>query len=162
VAAKKGTSTEQVSGVLRAYNSTLMLAEPLLLDLWQELGLTVAQIRTLRWLQSRGPMGAGQLAERTQISPASLARILAKLEDDEMITRNTLKRDRRRVTVEITSLGRDTLRGRGILRGTLFELAAEKLDPTLRQQLTDALDAFHAALEEVATEDDIEYPRDHP
>jgi MarR family transcriptional regulator for hemolysin len=152
------TGDDSVRRLIHTYNSTLMLAEPLLLDLWQELGLTVAQIRILRWLGSRGPLGAGELAEATQISPASLARILSKLEESGLISRTTVRRDRRRVIVEMTSEGHDLLHGRGILRGTLFEEAAIRLDAKTRERLIEGLDTFHRALREIASDDAFEYP----
>jgi DNA-binding MarR family transcriptional regulator len=98
-------------------------------------------------------MGAGALSNLTGLSPASLARVLAKLEDEDLIARRVHRKDRRRVFVSITVHGRKILGTHGILRGTVFEDAAERLDPIIRSELIANLETFQAVLEECASDD---------
>ncbi len=144
------TEAESLSRFLRAYNDTLLIAEPILLDLWQSIGLTFAELRVLRWLRTRGPMAAGKLSEVTGIGAPSLARIFANLEDEGLIQRSVDADDRRRVEVAITPKGLVTLGGRGLLRGTIFEAASARLRRDVRDRLTADLNALRVALTEAA------------
>jgi DNA-binding MarR family transcriptional regulator len=57
-----------------------------------------------------GPMSAGELAAAERLQPQSLTRILAALEEQELITRAPDQADLRRSRLAITPLGLDVLR----------------------------------------------------
>ena len=150
IATSAPSDYEEVHAFLRAYNDILLLAEPLLMDLWQFRGLTFAQLRILRQLRTKGPTTASQLALLAGISGPSLARIVSRLEDDGLVERRIHRDDRRRIEVLITDQGRKRLGDRGMLTGTIFEKAAEVMPHELRVQLTDALANAHRYLEDAA------------
>ncbi len=90
--------------LLRAREAAMGLFRPML----AEYGLTEQQWRVLRTLASdRAPMDAGQLADTTFLLAPSLSRILAGLERQSLITRETSPDDGRRVVLSLSPPGRD-------------------------------------------------------
>jgi len=69
-------------------------------------GVTDQQWRIIRVLADFGPAEILTISELCVIHPASLSRILPKLEDDGYITRRTNEADKRRVIVSLTEEGR--------------------------------------------------------
>ena len=129
--------------LLRSVADLLVLAEPLQLRLWESAGVTVAQLRVLRVLADQAvPLPAGRLAGLAGMPQASLSRLLAKLEERDLVRRAVDPADRRRVEVELTAGGRSLLEASRLWRGTDFERAAEALSPAQREDLARALGAF--------------------
>jgi DNA-binding MarR family transcriptional regulator len=150
---KATLSDEGVVQLLRSYNDVMILAEPLLMELWQSAGLTFAQIRALRWLRASGPMSARELSDMTHIPGPSLTRLLTTLEDDGLVGRKIDLRDRRRIVVAITRRGRRVLgEHNNILGKSIFAVAALALAPEVREALTDNLQQFREALDRASLE----------
>jgi DNA-binding MarR family transcriptional regulator len=150
---KATLSDESVVQLLRSYNDVMILAEPLLLELWQSAGLTFAQIRALRWLRASGPMSARELSDATHIPSPSLTRLLTTLEDDGLVGRKIDLRDRRRIVVAITRRGRRVLGEHNNMLGkSIFATAALALPLETRATLTENLQAFREALDRAALE----------
>lgn len=142
---------EDVVDLLRSYNDLVILAEPLLLNLWQSVGLTFSQIRALRWIRSNGPLSARELAELTYTPAPSLTRLLSKLEDDGMVVRSIDRTDRRRILIAITAKGRKVLGEHyHLLGGTIFAKAAQTMSPAVRAQLTKNLREFRAQIDKIS------------
>jgi DNA-binding MarR family transcriptional regulator len=143
--------TSDVRDLLRAYNDVMMFAEPILLELLHDAGLTFAEIRVLRWLRSMGPLSAGELADAARIPSPSLTRVLSKLEDQGLLDRALDGKDRRRITVSITRQGEAVLgHHNNLLGGTIFWDAASALPDAIRAQLTRNLQEFRTALDNMA------------
>jgi homoprotocatechuate degradation regulator HpaR len=70
-------------------------------------GITDQQWRIVRALEETDALEISQLGERTAIAPASLSRILPKLDARGLVTRRTNAADQRRVIVSLTPAGRD-------------------------------------------------------
>jgi DNA-binding MarR family transcriptional regulator len=75
-------------------------------------GLTVAQVRALFALDKDEAATAGEIAEKAQLSPASVTAMLDELERDGIVTRVRSDTDRRRVLVLLTDDGRAVLKKR--------------------------------------------------
>jgi len=73
--------------------------------LLSDVDLTEQQWRVLRVVQERGAIDPTQIAEEACLLLPSLTRILQKLEDKKMISRERDQRDRRRQVVTITETG---------------------------------------------------------
>jgi DNA-binding MarR family transcriptional regulator len=137
---------------LRAVLRFLSMSEPLTVDFWRSHELTLMQVRCLRLLRDEACF-AGDLARRLGMSPASLTRLLERLEGRGLVTRSTDPGDRRRVVVHITPTG-------ARLTGTIeFWLhtpafsALERLTVEDREHLADMLELFVAEMEAAVAQD---------
>lgn len=129
--------------VLRALADLLVLAEPLQQRLWDSACLSVAQLRVLRVLsEQHAPTAAGRVAGLAGISQASLSRLLAKLEQRELVRREVDADDRRRVSVSLTRAGQQLLESSRLWRGSEFDRAAAELSPAQRRAFVDAVATF--------------------
>lgn len=137
---EEGTSSPSVRDVLRTYADALILAEPLQLTLWSASGVTLMQLRVLRILCD-GPHPAGRLASLAGVQPASLSRVLDRLEAEGLVARQADAADRRRVAVEISAAGRRLL-GHRPWKGSPFEAAVLAMGPEERRAFIDAVDSF--------------------
>ncbi len=68
-------------------------------------GLTVAQAATLEALRGSEPVRLGPLARRLGITPSTLTRNLARLEDDGLLARDADPEDGRAARVRLTPAG---------------------------------------------------------
>jgi DNA-binding MarR family transcriptional regulator len=87
--------------------------------------MTSTQLSALGTVRRRGPIAVGELAEIEGVNPTMLSRILSKLEESAMITREPSAGDRRVIVAEITAAGR---RHHDRLRAQRSKLLAEHLD----------------------------------
>jgi DNA-binding MarR family transcriptional regulator len=136
---------ERVRDLLRAYNDTLVVAEPVLLEIWHSSDLTFTQLRILRWLRRHGAMSAGALSALAATPAASLTRMLARLEEAGLLVRRFDGADRRRILIEMTEAGIHAI-GRSVLLGTVFEEATRAMDPGERQRMAEDLYTLSARL----------------
>ncbi len=127
--------------VVLTYLETLSLGEPLLHQLWQASGTSLAQTRVLRLL-FQGGLTAGSLAEEAGLPKSSLSRILERLEERHLVVREWDRADRRRVYIRLTPEGEEVLRNwpRDVLRD--LTAAAEALSPEERRVFLHASRAF--------------------
>lgn len=72
----------------------------------QRAGLTEQQWRIIRLLLETGPLEPRQIGEQCRISSPSLAGVLTRLEQMELIKRSRVDRDLRRVSVSLTPRSR--------------------------------------------------------
>lgn len=117
---------EQSRQILRTLTDAVILIEPLQFKLWQSAGLTIAQIRLLRLLRE-GPQSPGQLAKQIGVLPASLTRMLDRLEEQGLVYRLIDPADRRRIEVLLKPEGRDLIGNHQIYRGSVFAEAAASM-----------------------------------
>jgi DNA-binding MarR family transcriptional regulator len=68
--------------------------------------LTLTQISALAIIWREGPITAGELAQREQVRPPSITRVVDGLEAAQMVVRKDNPADGRQVLVEITPDGR--------------------------------------------------------
>lgn len=94
--------------VVRAYLDVLALGEPFLFGLWQKSGVSLTQLRILRLLE-QSQHTAGSLANAAGLPKSSLSRVLIRLEDKNLVRRETDRTDRRRVHIILTDAGTGAL-----------------------------------------------------
>lgn len=110
-------------------------------------GITPSQLSALATVDRQGPLRSGELATAEGISPSSLTRIIAALEQQALLERTTDPTDRRVALVAIT------LRGRRLLqaardRGTQYVAGAlDRLDPDQLAMLAAAVPVLEALVE---------------
>jgi DNA-binding MarR family transcriptional regulator len=67
----------------------------------------IGQLAALGTVHNYGPLSAGELAEREQVQPPSMTKIIAALEDRGLVQRATHPVDRRQVLISSTPAGRE-------------------------------------------------------
>lgn len=92
--------------------------------------ITPSQLSALARLDRGGPMSVGDLAAAERVSPSTLTRIVAALEADGLISRDTDPADRRVARVAVSAAGHDLLetaraRGTGYLAERIARLPGE-------------------------------------
>ena len=110
------------------------------------LPLGASTLSALVTVAEHGPVRLGDLARHEGITPATLSRIVAVLDDDGYVARTVDEADRRSAWLEITPSGRRLLDGVRRDRVRALSRRAARLSPTEAR----ALDAAVAALEALA------------
>jgi len=111
-----------------------------------ELGITGPQRLVLRIIGHHGRISAGELAEVLHIHPSSLTGMLRRLEEAEMIRRESDPFDRRRALLELTRRG---MRLNDQRQGTIEAIVEATLNRLPRDQVAATkvvLSAIAAAL----------------
>jgi len=116
-----------------------------------ELGITGPQRLVLRIIGHHGRISAGELAEVLRIHPSSLTGMLRRLEDAEMIRRESDPFDRRRALLELTRRG---IRLNNQREGTIEAMVEEALDVLPRERVVTTKAVLSAIAE--ALDDDGE------
>ncbi len=80
-------------------------SDPGRFDTWAELGLTITQLRVLFHLRAHDGLSAGALAERIDVTPSTLTRIMDRLVQASLIRREPDPEDRRLVRHGLTERG---------------------------------------------------------
>jgi DNA-binding MarR family transcriptional regulator len=92
--------------------------------------LTPTKLTALSILRRDGPLSASTLASRLGILPQSLTRILADLENEELLTRTRDPHDTREHILEPTAKARSLMRAEGIRRdASIREVMLRALTP---------------------------------
>ena len=112
-----------------------------------ESGLTPSQQIILATVHDHGPMAAGDLAAREQVSPPTISRALAQLESDGLLLRATDETDRRVTRVSITSDGTTQLVRARTRRNAWLALRLRDLDAQDRARLAGAIDVLERLAE---------------
>jgi DNA-binding MarR family transcriptional regulator len=97
----------------------------------------------------KGPITLGELAERERVRPPSMTRIVAKLEEDSLVTRTPDEHDGRVHRVALTAEGRRTIQQ---IRSRKNAYLARKLR-TLSKDEIDALQKAVATFERILEEE---------
>lgn len=109
-----------------------------------ELGITGPQRLVLRLIGHHGRISAGDLAEVLHIHPSSLTGMLQRLEQAELIRRETDPFDRRRALLKLTRRG---MRLNDQQAGTI----ESKVDQALRRMSRERVSTAKAVLAEIAS-----------
>ncbi|TDW60865.1 MarR family winged helix-turn-helix transcriptional regulator [Kribbella pratensis] len=99
-------------------------------------GLGSTGVAVLGQLHRRGALTASEIAAAERVQPQSLTRVLASLEEQNLIKREQDAQDRRRHTIELTEDGRQLLREH--MKSSddwLAEAIETRLNPTERAVL---------------------------
>src|SRR3954452_15298932 len=101
-------------------------------------GLADPQYTVLLWLNKRGPLTPGQLAELERIQPPSMTRTVNCLADLGLVAKDPHATDGRQVVVTLTDAGRAEVEETRRRRNTWLGAQLEAMTVEERQLLTDA------------------------
>jgi DNA-binding MarR family transcriptional regulator len=102
------TGMAAVTSIMRAHQLFLARANEVL----RPFGLSFARYEVLAWLAWNaecGSLSLSQIAERLQVTPATVTSAIDRLEDDELVRRLPHPSDARTTLAEITTEGRRTV-----------------------------------------------------
>ena len=111
-------------------------------------GLTEQQWRILRVLVEHGPMEPHQIGRRCCVSSPSLAGILARMEAQELVTRERLSHDQRRQRVSPTARARDLARRMAPQIAETYAAIESKLGPATMAALHVAMQGVLSGLDD--------------
>jgi DNA-binding MarR family transcriptional regulator len=111
--------------------------------------MTVAQAATLEALGREGALRLGRLGKLLGISPSTLTRNLARLEQSGLVRRSSDTEDGRAAQVELTEKGRRTRQRLEAMEDEFARRVLERLSPASRSR---ALEGLSALLEAVRAE----------
>jgi DNA-binding MarR family transcriptional regulator len=117
------------------------------------LGVTGPQRLVLRIVGHHGRMGAGQLAEVLHIHPSSLTGMLKRLEEADLLRRQSDPFDRRRALLALTRRGQRLNDQR---RGTIEAVVAETLAKVSKERVASAKSVLKAIAAALAAENATE------
>ena len=130
---------------------TIARVDPGRLEAWVELGLTMTQLRVLFILRAEDGASARALAERLNVTPSTLTRIVDRLVGQGLVRRTVDEEDRRLVRHCLTDAGASTVEeleraGRTRLNEVFGRLSREELERlvTALRDLAVAMDAVEA------------------
>src|SRR4051812_26254631 len=104
-----------------------------------ETSLTLTHLATLATLERHGPLTPGELAAHEKVQPPSMTRVIARLEEQGLVTRTSHPTDGRQAIVTVSEGGRALLREDRRRRDAW-------LSQRLREFSTDELSTLRAAL----------------
>ncbi|MFB9237773.1 MarR family winged helix-turn-helix transcriptional regulator [Plantactinospora siamensis] len=107
------------------------------------------QLSTLVSIERHGPVRLGELAQREAVSPPTMSRVLAALDERGLIARTPDTADARSVRVALSAAGAHALaqvRGR---RTALLDARLARLDAAQRATLRAALPVLEALIDDV-------------
>lgn len=115
-------------------------------------GLTQSQLSVLGVVARQGPIRLSELAEIEGLHPTMLSRVVAALEEQDLLRRRPDPADKRACLAEVTAAGRrshDKLRAQ---RGRILADALDSLPPDQVAAIEGALPALEALIEATATQ----------
>jgi DNA-binding MarR family transcriptional regulator len=98
-------------------------------------GLSDTQLAALAALEKHPGMTPGELAEHEKVQPPSMTRVIAALEDWNLVTRAPHPSDRRQVTLTVAQDGRELVHQLRRLRDAWLARRLRELSPQERATL---------------------------
>jgi len=108
---------------------------------------TASQISALATIERLGPLTIGELSAAERVQPPSMTRIVAGLEELDLIQRETDERDRRVARVRVTSLGQRLLERSRSKKDAYLAARLGSLSDEERATLAHAADVLERLLE---------------
>ena len=108
-------------------------------------GLTPSQLSVLVTVEQHGPLRLGDLAAREVITPPTVTRLVASLQDNALVERVTDPEDGRAALIEISDIGRSLLEEIRRERTAFIAQRIARLDPQKRAHVAEVV----ALLEEL-------------
>jgi DNA-binding MarR family transcriptional regulator len=113
--------------------------------------ITLPQLRLLVVLDTKGPVKLIELAEHLAVNPSTATRMVDRLTAAGRVVRTANPATRREVILELTDEGRRVVREVTEHRREEIHRIVARMEPSTRQGLVDALNAFAAAGGEPST-----------
>jgi DNA-binding MarR family transcriptional regulator len=108
---------------------------------------TASQISALATIERLGPLTIGELSAAERVQPPSMTRIVAGLEELDLIQRETDERDRRVARVRVTPIGQRLLERSRSKKNAYLAARLRSLDDDERVTLAKAADILERLLE---------------
>ena len=105
-------------------------------------GLTLSQLSALTAVERHGPVTLGALADHERVAPPTITRVVAKLEEQDLVLRQRDPDDRRITRVVVTSKGRTLLNASRRRKTEWLTTRLADLSPEARARLAAALDTL--------------------
>ena len=131
----------------------LLRTDPARMEQWAALGLTMTQVRVLSALQMEDGLAAGELAERLNVRPSTVTRIVDRLVQNKLVSRDVDERDRRLVRHRLTKKGASVFRELQSIGREGLNRVFEQLDDEQVRRIVEALRDLNEAVEAVASEE---------
>jgi MarR family transcriptional regulator, organic hydroperoxide resistance regulator len=115
----------------------------------EPMGLTHPQYLVMLALWGEEPLSVTELSRRLELDPATLSRLLRRLESADLVRRDRNPADERSLAVALTPRGHDLRRRALDVPGTILQRLGLDLDELmdLRDRLTEVIGAAKAATE---------------
>jgi DNA-binding MarR family transcriptional regulator len=97
--------------------------------------LSDTQMGALATLERHGAMTPGELADHEKVQPPSMTRVIAVLEQHNLVTRAAHATDKRQVMLTVTEAGRDLVRQSRRVREAWLAQRLRELTPQERAKL---------------------------
>jgi DNA-binding MarR family transcriptional regulator len=125
----KKISSKDLNAGTDAFIKASSVLSPIQLKAWDDLGLTVTQLRLLYHLSQQDGMGNAELAARLNVTRPSISALLERLERNGFIRREISLADRRGIRILLEPAGREAINGAkdevkkriGVILGVLDE-----------------------------------------
>jgi len=140
---KKDITDEALRAIRRIFRKTADHSR----RLQRDSGLTMPQVLCLRFLAEADPgeeITVAKISEGLQLAPATVSRLLDRLEDAGLLVRERRSRDRRKVCLSLTNLGRKQVEK---LPTPLQEQFARRLQALPHDEQRRLLDALEKVVE---------------
>jgi DNA-binding MarR family transcriptional regulator len=138
----QGMRERLLSETAAIYGRSTRVLDPLRMQVWDQLGISQPQLRILFRVRARPGIDLRSLAADLEISPSAASQQVERLVERGLISRAADSDDRRRLSLELTDLGRDATRAMSeATHGYLIEVLSEFSD--------DELAELHRLLEKV-------------
>ena len=105
----------------------------------REQNLSMSQLGALFRLQRQGACTVGDISDELGVTAAAVSQMLERLVRSGMVLRSEDPRDRRAKRIELTELGRSTVKLMMEARQRWFEALGESLEPDERRDSTTVL-----------------------
>lgn len=128
--------------LIRAYHAHNNLMRPKI----AEIGLSVGQPKIMDFLSRHDGCMQKDLAALCNIEPATISRLLDRMEQDGLLTRRTVEGNKRAVAVSLTPLGRKRNKEMVTIRDHVEEHELEGFSPAEREQFYEYLTRLYANL----------------
>ena len=137
----------------RLFGRSMVRLDPGRLEAWVELGLTLTQLRVLFVLRAEDGASASVLAERLNVTPSTLTRIVDRLVGQGLVRRESDHGDRRLVRHHLSAKGGRTVEE--LERGARARMneVMDRLTTAQLERLVLALSDLTAALDSQETEE---------
>ena len=132
----------------RAYWAAIHIMDQLRLQVWEERGLTLPQLRVLFLVRSNPDITTNALAARLRITVSTVSGLVDKLVRADLIERRSDPGDRRVIPLRLTEEGQAVAGEIGEKGAQLMEVVAQALGDDLdsvTRCLEDVVEAAHSA-----------------
>ena len=119
------------------------------LDAWENLGLTIPQLRTLMLLEERGPMRMGAISSHLGRALSATTSVVDRLAEKGLVGRHSDLGDRRVVLCDLTDNGRSTIYQFWRLAEDRTQMIIDSLDPEQLETVVRALEVIQSAEKEI-------------